>query len=99
MNASDNFSPHVINVDKNAAYPKAVDDLKADHILSESFELRPVKYLNQQVEQDHRFIKRLVNPGMGYVDFNEREANFEGVRNQGYFILNLRVVWYNVSRL
>lgn len=69
---------------KNATYPKAVDDLKADHILSESFELRPVKYLNQQVEQDHRFIKRLVNPGMGYVDFNEREANFEGVRNNEY---------------
>lgn len=37
-------------MDKNAAYPKAVDDLKADHILSESFELQPVKYLNNIVE-------------------------------------------------
>ncbi len=26
----------------------------------------PVKYLNNLVEQDRRFIKRLVKPGMGF---------------------------------
>ena len=54
-------------MDKNAAYPPALDELKADQTLSETTELRPVKYLNNIVEQDHRFIKRLVNPGMGNV--------------------------------
>jgi transposase-like protein len=51
-------------VDKNAAYPKAIDKLKADKTLSKTTELRRVKYLNNMVEQDHRFIKRLVNPGI-----------------------------------
>jgi len=52
----------VVNVDKNAAYPPAVDELKADEQLSETTELRLVLYLNNQVEQDHRFIKRLTKP-------------------------------------
>jgi transposase-like protein len=55
----------VINVDKNAAYPKAIDSLKADKTLPPPSELRHVLYLNKIAEQDHRFIKKLVNPGMG----------------------------------
>ncbi len=84
MNASHNQTPRVINVDtvdkgrgtpapnnlKNAAYPKAIDLLKADQTLTKTTELRPVKYLNNMVEQDHRAIKRLVNPGMGFGSFN-----------------------------
>ena len=59
----------VINVDKNAAYPKAIADLKAAGVLPESVELRQVKYLNNLIEQDHRFIKRLVKPGLGFFSF------------------------------
>jgi len=65
-------------VDKNAAYPKAIDELKADKTLSEFSELRPVKYLNNIVEQDHRFIKRLVNPGMGFGSFNTVRRTLRG---------------------
>jgi len=32
-------------------------------------ELRQVKYLNNLIEQDHRFIKRLTKPGMGFFSF------------------------------
>jgi hypothetical protein len=42
--------PRVINVDNSAAYPKAIADLKATGVLSESVELRQVKYLNNLVE-------------------------------------------------
>src|SRR5258708_35665083 len=56
--------PRVINTDKNAAYPKAIAELKAAGILPEHVELRQVKYLNILIEQDHRFIKRLVKPGL-----------------------------------
>jgi transposase-like protein len=62
-------APSVINVDKNAAYPKAIAELKAAGLLAESVELRQVKYLNNFVEQDHRFIKRLVKPGLGFFSF------------------------------
>ncbi len=43
-------SPRVINVDKNAAYPPAIDSLTQDQIMTETTELRPVKYLNNIVE-------------------------------------------------
>ena len=51
----------VITVDKNAAYPPAIDDLKEDKLLSEKCQYRASKYLNNRIEQDHRFIKRRIN--------------------------------------
>jgi len=38
----------VINVDKNAAYPKAIDELKAKKELSKRVKLRQNKYLNNR---------------------------------------------------
>src|SRR6266516_6395056 len=64
--ASHTVSPRVITVDKNASYPKALNELKAEGIVPEGCELRQIKYLNNLVEQDHRFIKRLVKPGLGF---------------------------------
>jgi len=55
--------PRVINVDKNAAYPKTVETLKSNHHLPPACELRQVKDLNNLFEQDHRFIKRRTRPG------------------------------------
>ncbi|OWY64081.1 hypothetical protein B7486_49215 [cyanobacterium TDX16] len=43
-----------------------IEASKANQQLPKTTELRQVKYLNNQVEQDHRFIKRLTKPGMGY---------------------------------
>jgi IS6 family transposase len=62
-------APRVMTVDKNAAYPKAIAELKAAGILPKGIELRQVKYLNNLIEQDHRFIKRLVKPGLGFFSF------------------------------
>ncbi len=78
MNATHNQEPRVINVDKNAAYPKAIDDLIADQSLPKTTELRRVKYLNNMVEQDHRFVKQLVNPGMGFGSFNTARRTLRG---------------------
>ena len=68
----------MINVDKNAAYPKAMAALKASGTLPERVELRQVKYLNNLVEQDHRFIKRLVKPGMGFFSFETAGRTLQG---------------------
>ena len=62
-------TPRVITVDKNAAYPKAFTELKAEEIMPASCELRQSKYLNNLIEQDHRFIKRLVKREMGFFSF------------------------------
>ena len=77
-------APRVINVDKNAAYPKAIADFKAAGLLPEPVELRQVKYLNNLIEQDHRFIKRLTKPGMGFFSFETA-----GRTLQGYEVMNM----------
>ena len=59
-------NPRTITVDKNAAYPAAVTAMKRDGELWRFSRLCPVKYLNTIVEQDHRRIKRLVRPGLGF---------------------------------
>jgi IS6 family transposase len=76
--------PRVINTDKNAAYPKAIAELKAVGMLPEKVELRQVKYLNNLIEQDHRFIKRLTKPGMGF--FSDLTA---WRTLQGYEVMNM----------
>jgi transposase, IS6 family len=62
-------TPRVITVDKNAAYPKAFKELKAERLMPDGCQLRQSKYLNNLVEQDHRFIKRLVKLGLGFFSF------------------------------
>jgi transposase, IS6 family len=71
-------APRVINVDKNAAYPKAIADVKAAGALPDHVELRQVKYLNNLIEQDHRFIKRLTKPGMGFFSFETAWRTLQG---------------------
>lgn len=62
-------NPRTITVDKNPAYPRAVAEMKEDGELWRRSQLRQVKYLNNIVEQDHRRIKRLVRPGLGFGGF------------------------------
>lgn len=70
--------PRVINVDKNAAYPTVVDELKTEELVATSCKLRQNKYLNNIVEQDHRFIKRLVNPSLGFKSFYTARRTISG---------------------
>lgn len=78
LNTSHNLEPRVINVDKQHSYPKAIDELKAEETIPETCELRQNKYLNNIIEQDHRFIKRLVNPVMGFGSFNTARRTLRG---------------------
>ncbi len=59
IKAKHNKQPRVINVDQNPAYPPAIEDLKKSGLLSTDCELRQNKYLNNIIEQDHRFPKKL----------------------------------------
>ena len=77
-------TPRVITVDKNAAYPKAFKELKAEDLMLDACELRQSKYLNNLIEQDHRFMKRLVKLGMGFFSF---ETAWRTV--QGYQAINM----------
>ncbi|MFE7084102.1 IS6 family transposase, partial [Priestia megaterium] len=50
--------PRTITVDKNPAYPIAIQELKEEKKMPEGIQIRQIKYLNNIVEQDHRFIKK-----------------------------------------
>ena len=69
LSSNHNQIPKVITVDKNPAYPPAVNELKNDKILPKNVNLRQIKYLNNVVEQDHRFIKRIIRPMLGFQSF------------------------------
>jgi transposase-like protein len=71
-------------VDKNADEPKTTEILKAKEVLPQECELRQCKYLNNLVEQDHIFIKRLVKPGMRFSSFNTARRTIKG-----YEIINM----------
>jgi transposase-like protein len=71
-------NPRTITVDKNAAYPIATKAMKRAGELWRFTKLRQVKFLNNIVEQDHRRIKRLVRPGLGFKSFTSASQTLSG---------------------
>jgi transposase-like protein len=62
-----NGEPETITVDKSGANLAALEALNADR--PTPIKVRQNKYLNNVVEQDHRAIKRIIKPMMGFKDF------------------------------
>ncbi len=79
LNSNHNQIPRVITVDKNPAYPPAIDKLKNDKILPINVGIRQIKYLNNIIEQDHRSIKRIVNPMLGFQSFHTAIKTLKGI--------------------
>ena len=72
-------SCEALTVDKNAAYPVAIEALKADEMIAAETEYRQSKYLNNIIEQAHRNIKRLTKPMMGFGSFNTARQTLRGI--------------------
>jgi transposase-like protein len=70
--------PRVITVDHNAAYPKAMRRIRRRRNFPTGCTLRQSTYLNNIVEQDHHFIKRRINPGMGFGSFETASRTIAG---------------------
>ena len=79
MRADHRRLPFTISVDKNAAYPEAFSTLQREKIVPHDCKLRRVKYLNNIIEQDHRFIKKRVRACHGYRSFDTAERTLQGV--------------------
>ena len=76
-NSYHNQIPKVITVDKNPAYPPAIGKLKNDKILPKNIGIRQIKYLNNIIEQDHRSIKRIVNPMLEFQSFRSADKTLK----------------------
>jgi IS6 family transposase len=72
-------TPRVITVDKNPSYPAAIEILKKNKELPHEILMRQVKYLNNIIEQDHRFIKRRTNPMLGFKSFETAKRTIQGI--------------------
>lgn len=79
MRAEHRRLPFTISVDKNAAYPEAFITSQNDKVLPHDCKLRRVKYLNNIIEQDHRFVKKRVRSCLGYRSFDTAERTLQGV--------------------
>jgi transposase-like protein len=69
-----------ISVDKNAAYPDAFTAFQDEKILPKDCTLRRVKYLNNIIEQDHRFIKKKVRASQCLRGFIRRSGRSKGLK-------------------
>ena len=73
MSADHRRLPFSISVDKNAAYPDAFTSSQKEKTLPHDCKLRRVKYLNNIIEQDHRFIKKKVRTSQCFKRFHTAE--------------------------
>jgi putative transposase len=78
--------PEKITIDKCGANKASVDALNLQmivfYLLSCSLvqiTIRQIKYLNNIIEQDHRGIKRITKPMMGFKAFYSAEATLVGI--------------------
>ncbi len=66
-------APQRVTTDGHIAYPRAVR-----RILGRKVVHRTNRYLNNHIEQDHRFIKRRVKPGLGFWSFDTAWRTLQG---------------------
>lgn len=69
--------PEQITIDKSGANAAAIDALKEE--TSQEIEMRQKKYLNNIVEQDHRAVKRVVRPMLGFKSFRSARTTLQGI--------------------
>ena len=71
--------PSVVNVDKNPAFVPAHAELQKSGDLDPDTKLRRVKYLNNSVENDHKFIKSKSRYRQWYQSFETAEATIDTI--------------------
>jgi putative transposase len=78
--------PDKVTMDKSGANKAGIDSINLQlallFIMSGLFlqiNVRQVKYLNNIVEQDHRFIKKITKPMKGFKAFHSADATLSGI--------------------
>jgi len=78
--------PEKITIDKSGANKAGIDAINLQLIILSllgcvliQIDIRQIKYLNNIVEQDHRGIKRITKPMMGFKAFHSAEATLAGI--------------------
>lgn len=69
--------PQKITIDKSGANTAAIDSYNTEH--DAEIEIRQIQYLNNIVEQDHRAVKRMTKPMLGFKNFWSAAITIAGI--------------------
>ena len=65
-----------VTVDKSRANIAALELINKSLESENKIDVRQIKYLNNIVEQDHRFIKKMTKPMKGHRQLNSKKTNY-----------------------
>lgn len=71
--------PAKVTIDKSGSNTAALNTINKPLKKEKQIEVRQIKYLNNLVEQDHRFIKKIIKPMKGFKSFNSARATLFGI--------------------
>ena len=101
-----NGVPEIITIDGSDANEAAIKSYNQEH--GTAIEIRQIKYLNNMVEQDHRAVKRVTRPMLGFKSFEAAYDTLVGIElihmikkrqlvvaegNEGLTALNSSMPW------
>jgi len=72
-----NGQPELVNIDKSGSNKTALNRINEE--TEEQIEIRQCKYLNNIIEQDHRNIKRITRPMLGFKNFHSAQKTLSGI--------------------
>ena len=76
-----NGRPEKVTIDKSGSNISALKAANKELAEDKQIEVRQVKYLNNIVEQDHRFIKKRTKPMLGFKSFRSAKITITGIEN------------------
>ena len=72
-----NHKPSLVNIDQSGDNTAGLKQVNRDH--HTCIKIRQCKYLNNIIEQDHRRIKRLTRPMLGFKNFHAAQQTLAGI--------------------
>lgn len=76
-----NGRPEKVTIDKSGSNISALASANQGLPKDEQIEVRQIKYLNNIIEQDHRFIKKRTKPMLGFKSFRSAKITIAGIEN------------------
>ena len=76
-----NKLPEKVNIDKSGSNISALISANDNLLEAQQIEIRQNKYLNNIMEQDHRFIKKRTKPMLGFKNFQSAKITIAGIEN------------------
>jgi putative transposase len=76
-----NGKPKKCTIDKSGSNIAALEHANEGIKKEDQIEIRTIKYLNNIIEQDHRFVKKRAKPMLGFKSFNSAKITLTGIEN------------------